>query len=354
MLGAALSEARERSRSPRGSYAGATSNSVATNGSLSSALTTSTGFDFPSSKLGQLLVFKGLTIQKIKEISGVTRLHIHDKEKAKYQDSIPIEVAGSPKQVDHCKRVLESLIAGDQTELGHLTTYVNIEPSVVGKCMGYKGTTVKQMTEVTGCYIEIQQDRSRGNADTPRLFVAGQPDAVDSAVQLINRFIASPGIKLDAVLGPGAGTESQPALPSSVSNDAASALQPLLNALASASGNPQLANPAYLQSCLNTSSDGALSAFEPDGPKVERIIEVPARKKGHLLGLHGQTIEKIRQTSGVIKCHIMADKGYMDKQGNIQVQIFGTKERVDICAILCSGWYPATIQALGTPRHGMG
>jgi len=88
----------------------------------------------------------------------------------------------------------------------------------------------------------------------------------------------------------------------------------------------------------NVRPEGELIAFEPDGPKEERIIEVPARKKGHLLGLHGQTIEKIRQTSGVIKCHIIADRGQLpsdrrrtDKEGNIQVQIFGTREHVEAC-----------------------
>eukprot|EP00419_Tripos_fusus_P081764 CAMPEP_0172938310 /NCGR_PEP_ID=MMETSP1075-20121228/222958_1 /TAXON_ID=2916 /ORGANISM="Ceratium fusus, Strain PA161109" /LENGTH=722 /DNA_ID=CAMNT_0013799691 /DNA_START=93 /DNA_END=2258 /DNA_ORIENTATION=- len=299
------------------------------------------GYDFPSSKLGQLLGFKGLTIQKVKEVSGVTRLHIHDKEKAKMQAYVPVEVAGAPEQVAYCTRLLEGLCLGDQTELGHLTTYVNIEPGVVGKCMGYKGTTVKQMTEVTNCYIEIQQDRSKGPNDTPRLFVAGKPEAVDAAVGLINRFIASPGSKLDAVLDgsplqgmsgglggvTGALTQGQLPMqnPPGGGPPVMDALQPLISALLGG-GN------------LNQRPEGELSAFEPDGPKEERIIEVPARKKGHLLGLHGQTIEKIRQTSGVIKCHIIADRGQLptdrrrsDKEGNIQVQIFGTREHVEAC-----------------------
>jgi len=298
-------------------------------------------YDFPSSKLGQLLGFKGLTIQKIKEASGVTRLHIHDKEKAKMQAYVPVEVAGTPDQINHCTRLLEGLCLGDQTELGHLTAYVNIEPGVVGKCMGYKGTTVKQMTEVTNCYIEIQQDRSKGPNDTPRLFVAGKPDAVDAAVGLINRFIASPGSKLDAVLDrsplqgmagglsgvAGALTQGQLPLQNSFAGGppVMDALQPLISAVLGV-GN------------LNARPEGELSAFEPDGPKEERIIEVPARKKGHLLGLHGQTIEKIRQTSGVIKCHIIADRGQLpsdrrrtDKEGHIQVQIFGTREHVEAC-----------------------
>lgn len=103
----------------------------------------------------------------------------------------------------------------------------------------------------------------------------------------------------------------------------------LLGGQAGAGGQANLA--ALLQGNLGTPGDGELSAFEPDGPKEERIIEVPARKKGHLLGLHGQTIEKIRQTSGVIKCHIMADRGRTDKEGSIQVQIFGTREHVEAC-----------------------
>lgn len=260
---------------------------------------TSTTLDFPSAKLGQLLGFKGLTIQKVKERSGVTRLHIppHEKERAKYQNTIPIEVQGTAEQIDYCRMLLESVCAGDQSDLGHVTRYVGVEPSVIGKLMGFKGKTVKEMTEATGAYIEIQQDRSKGMADTPQLFVAGPADAVENAVQLILRFVAAPGAKLETVLAQGQWGDQ---------------------------GNEYMG--------WGASAEGAITAIDPEGPKEERTVEVPARRKGHLLGLHGQTIELVRQTSGVIKCHILADRERgRDKTGTIPVQVFGAPDRVATC-----------------------
>merc|ERR1712091_662586 len=129
----------------------------------------------------------------------------------------------------------------------------------------------------------IQQNRELGAADQPQLFVAGTPDELDRAVNLIYRFIAAPGSKLDAVLA-NPGPDPVPGL-----------------------------------------------GFEADGPKEERVIHVPAEKKGHLLGLKGQTIDLIRKTSGVIKCSINADRTTNDKAGTVPVQIFGTAETVDFC-----------------------
>jgi len=120
-------------------------------------------------------------------------------------------------------------------------------------------------------------------------------------VQLILRFVSAPGADLKAVL-------------SSRDDASSSALAP------------------YTGSSLS----GSVSAYDPEGPKEERIFDVPARKKGHLLGLHGQTIELIRSTSGVIKCHIMADRdrGYAAKDGSIPVQIFGAPDKVETCISL--------------------
>jgi len=127
----------------------------------------------------------------------------------------------------------------------------------------------------------------------------------------------------------------------SAATAALAALLPTGAAGGGAGTTPAAADLASLASALTAGALGAganpagsHSAFEQDGPKEERIIEVPARKKGHLLGLHGQTIEKIRQTSGVIKCHIQADRTQNDKTGSISVQIFGIRERVEVCADL--------------------
>eukprot|EP00927_Polykrikos_kofoidii_P018324 TRINITY_DN1847_c0_g1_i1.p1 TRINITY_DN1847_c0_g1~~TRINITY_DN1847_c0_g1_i1.p1 ORF type:complete len:994 (-),score=192.62 TRINITY_DN1847_c0_g1_i1:508-3489(-) len=292
-----------RSRSPRragacyGGDPGFGGGNVGTSGNVGMQT-----MDFPSSKLGQLLGFRGLTIQKVKERCGLTRLHIppHEKERAKSQAFIPIEVHGSPEQIDHCRALLDAVCHGDQSELGHATSFVNVEPSVIGKLMGFKGKTVKEMTEATGAYIEIQQDRARGMDDTPQLFVAGPSDAVERATDLIRRFIASPGADLKAVLS------------ESTDNNAAGAFAPVTSSV---------------------SQGGGLHLFDPEGPKEERVIEVPAKKKGHLLGLHGQTIELIRHTSGVIKCHIQVerDRGYVDKAGAIRVQVFGAPDKVANC-----------------------
>jgi hypothetical protein len=126
--------------------------------------------------------------------------------------------------------------------------------------------------------------------------VAGPSEAVESATELIRRFVASPGADLKAVLTEGSEiTDCQ-----------------TVTAIAPSAG---------------------LHVFDPEGPKEERVVEVPAKQKGHLLGLHGQTIELIRHTSGVIKCHIQVerDRGHSDKTGTIPVQIFGAPDKVAAC-----------------------
>lgn len=338
----------------------------------------STSFELPSPKLGQLLGYKGLTIQKIKEAAGVSRLHIHDKERAKFQPSVLIEVAGQVESVSHCMHLLEALCNGDQSEIGHMTTYLNVDPTVIGKLMGHKGQTVKEMTDVTGCYIEIQQYPEQGVLDgQPRLFFAGLPEHVEAAANLAERFIAAPGSRLDAVLGygataaataaaqagnagsapvPGTGTiqpvaqhlqplaghqapsgqaaKAQSGDPSNPSN-VLSAVAALIGALA----QPSRAAPPGQRTGVVTNNGVVIPEVvtpEPGAPIEERIMEVPARFKGHLLGLHGTTIETIRQTSGVIKCH-MQEKRDVDRWGPIHVQILGTHECVEACARLING-----------------
>eukprot|EP00927_Polykrikos_kofoidii_P024594 TRINITY_DN22336_c0_g2_i1.p1 TRINITY_DN22336_c0_g2~~TRINITY_DN22336_c0_g2_i1.p1 ORF type:complete len:959 (+),score=130.68 TRINITY_DN22336_c0_g2_i1:103-2979(+) len=289
-----------RSRSPRRFESGFAGGDSGYGGSVGMQV-----MEFPSCKLGQLLGFKGLTIQKLKERCGLTRLHIpvHEKERAKSQIVIPIEAHGSPEQIEHCKALLEAVCNGDQSELGHVTSYVSVEPSVIGKLMGFKGRTVKDMTEATGAYIEIQQDRTKGMEDTPQLFVAGPSESVDRATDLIRRFIASPGADLRAVL-----------------------------AEASAPADPHTLAPIG----TSLSPAGGFHVYDPEGPKEERIIDVPAKQKHHLLGLHGQTIELIRHTSGVIKCHIQVerDRGFVEKVGCIPVQVFGAPDKVAACVNL--------------------
>mmetsp|Transcript_58503 Transcript_58503/g.187954 ORF Transcript_58503/g.187954 Transcript_58503/m.187954 type:complete len:739 (+) Transcript_58503:82-2298(+) len=321
----------------------------------------STTFELPSPKLGQLLGYKGVTIQKIKEVAGVSRLHIHDKEKAKFQPSVIIEVAGSAECVSRCLQLLEALCAGDQSEIGHFTSYLNVESTVIGKLMGHKGQTVKEMTDITNCYIEIQQYPEQGVTDgQPRLFFAGPPDQVEAAVQLAERFIAAPGSRLDTVLGYSASAAAQAQAPQT--QQLQPHLQQLTQQLAASaapkaadtsSGGHVLSAVAALIGALSQPSRAsppgqpatalAQSAHipevtlpDPTAPVEERIMEVPARFKGHLLGLHGTTIETIRQTSGVIKCH-MQEKRDVDRWGPIHVQILGTHECVEACAKLING-----------------
>jgi len=323
----------------------------------------STNFELPSAKLGQLLGYKGLTIQKMKEVSGVSRLHIHDKERAKFQPVVLIEIAGAGDSVNHCMHLLEALCNADQSEIGHLSTYLNVDPTVIGKLMGHKGQTVKEMTDVTGCYIEIQQYPEQGVVDgQPRLFFAGQPEHVEAAVQLAERFIAAPGSRLDTVLGYGAAAAAtqaasgypppqqhvphqpvyvpppNPPPPQHVppktdsQGNVLSAVAALIGALA----QPSKAAPPGQRNAPGLENVPLTVTPEPGAPVEERIIEVPARFKGHLLGLHGSTIETIRQTSGVIKCH-MQEKRDVDRWGPIHVQILGTHECVEACVKLING-----------------
>lgn len=320
----------------------------------------------PSTKLGQLLGFKGSTTQKVKEITGVTRLHIMDKDRAKFQATVPVEVAGTPEQVAHCHRLLEAIVAGDQTELGHIIMHVPVDPALVGKVMGAKGQTVKEMTQVTGAYIEIQQDVAQGATAGPRLFIAGLPEQVHSAVDLVARFLESPGSRLEAVMGPGAwqppmsqqqvlhqlqqpqqlhtlGTPVLPELlPQPELQQRALSLPEILAALPleaieAYEGLVRVFGPGASKNALTSHARPPGPAVVGDGGRVEeRRIQVPARVKGHLLGLRGSTIELVRQTSSVVKCHLEEGKG-VGKGGFLDVTIVGTRECNQHCVDLIDG-----------------
>lgn len=309
--------------------------------------------EVPSSKLGQLVGFKGLTIQRIKDTCGVSVLHIDDRDKAKArsQPTIPVEMSGTEEQVSLCQCILQEVCNGDQTSIGHLTALLSIESVAVGKIMGNKGMTVKLLSEEASCYIEIQQDRSRGANDTPRLFIAGLPHQVEYAVQLINRFIASPGSKLDFVLKPDPSSSAKGGpLADPLKQRLTSVLQPMLAALTGS-----LPVQSALLNALSMGGPVALSAFEPDGPKEERIIEIPARKKSHLVGLRGQTIELVQRTAGVLKCHIMVDrdKYEYDKDGSIPLQICGTRDRVEHCVQIIERIIAGDYSGIGHACHVM-
>jgi len=375
------SGARPRSRSPRRD-ALALSGSVGSQALLGDALGgqlvgfgaeghVTSEFSFPSSKLGQLLGVRGTTIQKLKDVSGVTRLHIRDKERARTQPTVPVQVQGDQAAVTHCTQLLESLVIGDQTAIGHLTTYLPVDSQLIGKLMGHRGQTIKEMTDVTGCYMEIQQREDQGVVDgQPRLFFAGEPDRVDHALNLAERFIASPGSRLDLVLT-AEEKQAAPALPPS-SLPAASlpplqapkavmrpaggvgaVAQALLNAVGGGQRQQQQQQytaalpprtPAFSSQAPARAVDSggglAAGAFtgagDIGGPLEERTVEIPARFKGHLLGLRGQTIDTIRQLSGVSRCHMNERRGG-DRNGMIPVEIVGEPSCVEACVHLIRG-----------------
>lgn len=338
----------------------------------------------PSAKVGQLLGFKGLTIQRIKEVAGVQRLHIQDKDKVRVQPTVSVQIVGLQPNITHCGRMLEALQAGDQTEIGHLTSYLNVDPQMVGKLMGYRGQTIKEMTEVTGCYIEIQQYPEQGVHDgKPRLFFAGAPEKVDDAVSLAERFIAAPGARLDEFLGaqpPGATATLPPPPPAQPRSaqprfvgaprfvaqaplqqpprpttarpgNLGAVAQALLTVLGSRLPPKPAPAPAPVPAAVLRPQGGARqsvskqqaqsaavrAAAEPGrDPQEERWVDLPARFKGRLLGLKGTTIDTIRQVSGVVKCH-MVEKQAADRGGNLSVQIIGTRGDVDACVKLIDG-----------------
>mmetsp|Transcript_144269 Transcript_144269/g.462070 ORF Transcript_144269/g.462070 Transcript_144269/m.462070 type:complete len:587 (-) Transcript_144269:125-1885(-) len=349
-------------------------------GGADSGQAMSTEYQLQSNKLGQLLGFRGMTIQRIKDIAGVQRLHILDKDKAKHQPMVNIQITGLPASVAHASRMLDGLQVGDQTELGHMTSYLSVDPQMIGKLLGHKGQTVKEMTEHTGCYIEIQQRPEQGVLDgQPRVFFAGPPEKVEAAVSLAERFIEAPGSRLDSVL-PGGGTPTatyspygspQPQLSGqhlpplqapqrmAASDPAATGslgaiAQALMNAVGGGGGGsrgswqaqspppmrappPPPAQQGYMPAATSSFSSagdawGGLAGLGGDqsGPLEERYVELPARFKGHLLGLKGATIETIRQVSGVVKCH-MVEKGSVDRNGSISIQIVGTAQCVEQC-----------------------
>lgn len=356
---------RARSRSPR-------NHSVSSaNAPQAAGETASVWYELPSIKLGQLLGYKGGTIQRVKEVTGVTRLHIQDKDRAKHQSIVYVEIVGLPHQVSHCHLVLDAICVGDHSELGHKTAYMPVDASMIGKLMGARGQTVKEMAQVTGAYIEILQDAAQGATAGPQLFIAGPPSAVTWAEDLVSRFLASPGSRLDAVLQPGESIHGGQTTPSSASQPvkAAKTKRPLADVLAtlppeaddalqalvrtlSGNGPPGgrakivaavASLPAELSSTFSNlgvvaKPPGHSEAIEPHlhgGDMEETIIEVPARIKGHLLGLHGQTIELVRKTSGVVKCHLEEKgKGGPKGGGTCSVIVVGSKACVKECRIL--------------------
>jgi len=371
---------RQRSRSPRGFLTSPPDGAADAEASIVQyhSAPSSQTLEFPSFKLGQLLGFKGATIQKIKERSGVQRLHIHDKELAPHKDTTSIEAAGTAQQVADCKNMLESLVAGDQGPIGHAIAFVDIDPAVVGKCMGYKGQTVKEMTRVSNCYIEIQQEERQGAVNGPRLFIAGPPEQVVYAVDLVNRFVESPGSRLHDVLsteefaqlaahqggpgkggpgygsgkggpGYGSGLGATPSSSSTLSPEINEVINSILAGAKGMSRGSMPVPPPLVPSPMPSNGGKVL---------VQLVIDIPASKKGHLLGFHGQTIEKVRSTSGVVKCHLVTRDGEKfsckaETWETIQVQILGDRDRVLICEHIVRSIALGDFSSLGFSTHIM-
>lgn len=289
--------------------------------------------EFPARLKGHLLGLHGQTIEIIRQTSGVIKCHMQEKSGVDSWGNIHVQIVGSPEKVETCVQLIEGVKIGDHSGIGHVTQYLHIDPSVVGKIMGHKGQTIKELTEYIGCYIEIQQYPEQGVLDgRPRLFIVGEGSNVSQALDIIDRFIASPGSRLEGVLGPRVKTQApaqESASQAPAQNNAASQITAALTALAA------LAGGASAES-LASAARSAAASYDT-GAVEERIIEVPTCKKGHLLGLHGQTIEKIRQTSGVKKCHMMDKTGTGSWGGTIPVQIVGTRDRVERCIELVQG-----------------
>jgi len=151
---------------------------------------------------------------------------------------------------------------------------------------------------------------------------------------MVNRLIASPGNKLDAILQTDSiGAQRTQSAEESRNRIADSLLAMLTVLTGHAPAQSSLTN------CAEHCDHVALSAFEAEGPKEERVIQIPARKKSHLVGLRGQTIELVQRTAGVLKCHIMVDrdKYEYDKDGQIPLQVCGSRERVNTCVNIING-----------------
>lgn len=158
--------------------------------------------DVPARIKGHLLGLHGQTIETIRKTSGVIKCHMQEKKDVDVSGVLYIDIMGSQERVEECVRLIKDVVNGDHTGIGHITSYMRLDTSVIGKVMGAKGQTIKELNEATGCYIEIQQDRGAwaGIVTEPQLFISGPPEAVKGAVVLIEQFIEAPGSRLDTVL----------------------------------------------------------------------------------------------------------------------------------------------------------
>lgn len=148
--------------------------------------------EVPTSKKGHLLGLRGQTIETIRQMSGVKKCHMMDKTgTGSWGGTIPIQIVGMRSCVDRCIEMINGVVAGDHSSIGHTSDILPVDPQKVNGLMGHRGQTCTLLKDLTGCYLDIQQGPQAGvPAGEARVFMAGPPDSVHRAKQVISAFLS--------------------------------------------------------------------------------------------------------------------------------------------------------------------
>lgn len=166
--------------------------------------------EVPTSKKGHLLGLRGQTIETIRQMSGVKKCHMMDKTgTGSWGGTIPIQIVGMRSCVDRCIEMINGVVAGDHSSIGHTSDILPVDPQKVNGLMGHRGQTCTLLKDLTGCYLDIQQGPQAGvPAGEARVFMAGPPESVHRAKQVLTAFLSMMehlAVPANGAVNPGSG-----------------------------------------------------------------------------------------------------------------------------------------------------
>ena len=113
----------------------------------------------PSNQVKDVIGVKGMNVRAIKTKSGTLKIGI--------QEDGPIAkvtLTGTDRANRVAQNMVLSIAAGDQTCIGNVTESLEIDQKHTPKLIGSKGTTITELKNATGAYIQVREVEPDGHA----------------------------------------------------------------------------------------------------------------------------------------------------------------------------------------------
>ncbi|KAL7073521.1 hypothetical protein ACQ4LE_007625 [Meloidogyne hapla] len=175
---------------------------------------TTVELSIPGGKCGLIIGKNGETIKGLQEQIGVKMMLIQDSHQVTMGNK-PLRISGIPDKVEHAKRIIESLLAGDASTQPNLSQALRaangpksigeviVPRSSVGVIIGKGGDTIKRLAAETGAKIQFKPDGSFDSIQDQQNYdpslqercavIQGTPEQISRATQLISELVTRSG-----------------------------------------------------------------------------------------------------------------------------------------------------------------